>query len=250
MNKLQKQLRPYKNVVVSGTIISTVILGSLFGLLPAARKVVTLIEEVQVLKKQTDDLQTKISILESIDEFTYKQHLASLVTAVPADQSLTSLFSTIDGLSLETGVSVTDLSLTKPGPLATASARRQTTEEKQIGSNLLPFTVTISGNYDQIKVFLARAVQVRRFFRVRSFDLTLLDPTKVSVRMAMDAFYAPYLTAIGSVDTPIEALTANDEAVISTVSNMAILGNPAFALPTSELEVAPFAEPKANPFEP
>ena len=176
--------------------------------------------------------------------------LADLVTAVPADQSLTSLFSTMDGLASEIGITVTELTLAKPGPLATESARRQSKEEKEIGTNLLPFTATIVGNYDQIREFLARAVKVRRFFRVRGFTLSLVDPTNVSVRMNMDAFYAPYLTVIGGVDTKIEALTETDERTIATVANLPLVGNPLLSLPPGEQGGDVPIVPKANPFAP
>lgn len=250
MRSLQRFLRTYQNLIVSVVMLVFVLVGFMFGVLPAAQKVLSIQKEVRLLSTQTGELSNKSAILSAVDEETYRRYLADLVTAVPGDQSLTSLFSTIDGLASQTGVSLTDLALTKPGALATESARKQSVEEKQIGTNLLPFAVTIIGSYDQIREFIALAVKVRRFFRIRGFDLSLIDPTNVSVRVAMDAYYSPYLTSIGSVDSKVEALNAQDEKIITTVSNLPLVGDFSLGVPSSGPVDGVVTIPKANPFAP
>lgn len=248
MKDVRRFLRMYHSFAFSAVIFLLVIAGSLLGIIPAVKKTLTLRQNTDALLSQTQDLRTKASILASIDETVYRRYLADLVTAVPQDQSLTSMFSTIDGLAAQTGVTITDLGLTKPGSLATESARRQSTEEKQIGSHLLPFSVTVSGSYEQIRDFLARAVSVRRLFRVRGFDLSLIDPTNVEVRMNMDAYFAPYLTTIGSVDTEIDALNEKDEQIIARVATMPLVGE-FISMPIEQPNEATGAG-KSNPFAP
>ncbi len=250
MRGLKRFLKAYRGFVVASAILLFVVLGFIFGIMPAAQKVFAIRDETVTLETQTGELRKKAAILAAIDEATYKRLLADLVTAVPADQSLTSLFSTIDGLAAQTGITLTDLGLTRPGALATESARKQSVQEKQVGTNLLPFAVTITGSYDQIREFLARVVKVRRFFRVRGFNLSLVDPTNVSVRMTMDAFYAPYLTAIGGVDTKIEELTEKDEQVIQAVTSLPLVGDAGVAPPPSEGSGSVPTVLKDNPFAP
>lgn len=242
MKDVRRFLRMYQGFVISASLFILVIAGLLFGIFPAVKKTLALRAEVTVLNKQMQDLRTKASILASIDETVYKNYLADLVTAVPADQSLTSLFSTVDGLAGQTGVTIADVGLSKPGTLATESARRQSQEEKEIGSSLLPFTVTVAGSYDEIRNFLDSAIRVRRFFRVRGFDLSLIDPTNVSVRMNMDAYYAPYLTIIGGLETKIDPLTEKDEQMIKYVASLPLVGGYYSSFAPSE--------PKPNPFSP
>lgn len=243
-------MRSYRELVVSVVVIVGVLVGFLVGVIPAARAVFSLRDSVDNLATLTAELRVKAAILSAIDEQTYKRILADLVTAVPADQSLTSLFSTIDGLAAQSSLSVTDLGLAKPGSLATESARKQSSEEKQIGSNLLPFSVTVAGSYDQIKEFLDQVIRVRRFFRVRSFNLTLVDPTNVSVRMAMDAFYAPYVTVIAGIDKKIDPLNEKDEQTIAAVAAMPLVGSAVFAQesPVTEGNVPTVQKP--DPFSP
>lgn len=248
MREIRKFLRAYQSFVVSAILLVSVIAGFIFGIIPAARKTLDLRSEAGIRTRQIEDLRVKASILASVDETSYRGYLADLVSAVPPDQSLTSLFATIDGLGNETGVVLTNLALVKPGAIATESARRQSAEEKQIGTHLLPFTVTVSGSYDQIREFLARVVSVRRFFRVRRFDLSLLDPTNVLVKMDMDAYYAPYLSSIGGTDTKIDPLTPKDEEIMTLVRSMPIVGGIEVLAP--QLPGNSTTEFKANPFAP
>lgn len=248
MKEVRKFLRRYKELVSYILIILFVILGFVIGIIPFFKKVVAQRQEVGALRTLTQELSDKAAILDGIDEVAYQKILTDLIIAVPADQSLTSLFSTIDGLAFQTGIAVTEMGLENPGVLATSSARPQSVEEKKVGTNLLPFAVTVSGRYDQIQEFLVRAVKVRRFFQVRGFTLALIDPTNVSVRMTMDAFYAPYLTSLGGVDTKIEPLSQTDEQIISTVASLPIVADQSLIDPSALSGAA--AVVKADPFSP
>ncbi len=250
MREIRRFFKLYQSLATSIIVLLFVLLGFAFGVVPAARRVFDIRSEMVSLASQTADLRTKAGILTAIDDETYKRILADLVTAVPPDQSLTSLFSTIDGVAAQTGITLTDLRLTKPGALASESARKQSTEEKEIGTNLLPFAATITGSYDQIREFLATVVRVRRFFRVRGFALSLVDPTNVSVRMTMDAYYAPYLSVIGGVDSKVEGLSPKDEQTIAIVANMPIVGDQTIVDPTTQPSSSVPTVPKDNPFAP
>ncbi len=230
-------------------IFLLVIAGTFVGIIPVFKRISQVRDETNKLLSQVELLRKKALILEAIDEETYRKFLAELITAVPPDQSLTSVFSTVDGLAGQSGVTVTDLSLSKPGKIASDSAKKLSTEEKKVGSTILPFALTISGTYDQIRSFFSEVARVRRIFRVRSFDFTLLDPTSISARIAMDAFYAPYITSLAAIDTPVDALTEKDEGLIQTVANMPIVGV-VTAAGVGETPLSPTVEQKENPFEP
>ncbi len=249
MNDFVKLYRAYQSLITSIVTILIVVLGTVVGIFPAFRRIAQIREETDKLQAQVETLRKKALILEAIDEETYRKFLAELLTAVPADQSLTSVFSTVDGLAAQSGVTVTDLSLSKPGQIATESGKKLSTEEKKIGSTILPFAITISGTYDQIRGFFSQVASVRRIFRVRSFDFTLLDPTSISARIAMDAFYAPYITNVAAIDATLDALSEKDEGIIQTVANMPIVGV-STSIDGGQTLLAPTFEQKENPFEP
>lgn len=223
------------------------ILGTVFGIIPIIGKIIQIRSDSVALSESIAQLQTKVTVLDSEDEATYKNQLQQLIAAVPADKSLTTLFTTLDALAAQSGVAVTDVSLSKPGSIASQSAQKLTNEERQIGSSLLPFEVTVVGNYQQIHDFLAQSISVRRFFRVRNFEISFLDPSNISVRMGMDAFYSPLTVTIGATESQLQPLSAKENQIIATVEKMPILSvateGQAVISPTSN-------ETRSDPFSP
>jgi hypothetical protein len=224
MINIRKFFRTYGNVIISISILLGITGGTIVGLIPAIRSIIVTRGAINQLSTDVDSLKNKANTLESMEEDTFRKYLSELVLAVPPDKSLPSLFSTIDGLGAKTGVSLSDFTLSKPGSLATASAKQITSEEKQTGSNLLPFTVTVGGTYDQIYEFVQQSIQVRRFFRVKYFDISFASINAMSVRMGMDSYYAPYPINLGSAGQAIESLSQDDEAIIAKITSFPSLG--------------------------
>ncbi len=238
MMHIHKFLRTYHGLVISCFILAGVAGGIFLGIIPAFKNILDFQEKIAVLKKQTEVLRAKANVLDAIDEITYKKYFTDLVVAVPSDKSLTSVFTTIDGLGVQTGVLLADFTLKSPGALASGSGK--------FGTNFLPFTLTVAGSYDQIHNFLEQAISVRRFFRVKDFNLTYALSDSVSVRMNMDAFYAPFPTTLGAADQAIGPLSPQDEQTIATVGKLPILGQ-GEAAPESETGTQPLRE---DPFAP
>src|SRR5262245_54951009 len=128
MKEVQKFYRTYQVLIHSVGVFLLVILGTIIGIIPVFRRIAQVRDETTKLQAQVEVLRKKALVLEAIDESTYRQFLAELVTAVPPDQSLTSVFSTVDGLAGQSGVTVTDLSLSKPGKIASESGKKLSTE--------------------------------------------------------------------------------------------------------------------------
>lgn len=223
MTSYKKLFHQYKNIVVSAVIFIIIIVGIMVGYFPAIQAIISMRTNAAEISKQLDVLRAKSQLLDSIDENTYKQYLQELALAVPTDKSLTSLFSTIDGLSEKTGVTFSDFTLSKPGSIATESAKKQSNEEKKVGSSFLPFTLTVTGTYEQIRKFVEASISVRRFFRIRSFSIVFTSAEVISVQMGMDAYYAPLPTNLGSSQQAIEPLNAQDEAVINKIASLQVL---------------------------
>lgn len=249
MTKLRKFIREYHSLIISICLIAVLVSGIVVGIIPTVQKVLSIRSKEMTEARNRDMLRAKMNILNDIDEDTYRMYLNDLVIAIPADKSLPSLFSTIDGLSALTGVSVSNFILQKPGSLASESAKRISKEEKELGSSLLPFSLTVTGTYEQIYAFLKEAIRVRRFFRVRNFEISFVTSENISVRMGMDAFFAPYPTNLGSVSQIIEPLSPTDQSVISQVSQLSRVGQSA----SNEEFLAPSVEDqrvRTDPFAP
>ena len=248
MNQYKKLLKKYQGFALSISIVIGICIGVFVGLKPAIISIQAMRDSSNDLGKQITILEQKATILDAIDETTYKNYLADLSLAVPTDKSLTSLFSTIDGLSNESGVSLSNFTLAKPGAIATDSAKRLSNEERKAGSSFLPFTLTVSGTYEQIRRFVENSIQVRRFFRIRFFSITFDQKETISVNMGMDAYYAPLPTNLGSVQQTIEPLSVSDQAVIEKVMSFPVLGTEESAIApknttANEVETKPREDP-------
>ncbi len=247
MKEVNKFFQTYRELIIAVSMIAVTIVGIIFGIIPAVDKTIALRDETQSLSTSNNTLQTKLNLLNANDESVYRDQLQELIAAVPTDKSLTTLFSTIDGVSALSGITVSDLTLSNPGSLATGSATKQSNEEKQIGSNLLPFTVTVVGSYDQVHSFLLQVVQVRRFFRVRNFEISFEDMANIIVHIGMDAYYFPLSSSIVSADTPLAPMTQKELDVIATIQKMPVVGQntltPSGAAPT-------IGSPRADLFSP
>jgi Tfp pilus assembly protein PilO len=248
MMQLAKLIRRYRELCISIGMIAICILGVVFGIIPGIGKIVQMRNDIVALSNTVEQLKTRISVVNSNDESVYRIQLQELVAAVPSDKSLTTLFSTVDALAGASGVTIADLSLTKPGSIATESAKKQSNEEKQIGSNILPFSVTVNGGYQQIYSFLSQVVNVRRFFRVRNFDISFVDTSNISVRMGMDAFYSPIVLNPVAFDKPLEPLTAEEQTFIAKIQAMPIVG--ALSLPPPTVGGTPTETSRTDPFSP
>jgi Tfp pilus assembly protein PilO len=224
MSKTVKFFRLYKDIVISIIMILIGVTGIILGIVPAVKRVIDIRNNSIELTKSIQLLRTKINILESKDINSYHDQLAQLVAAVPGDKSLPTIFTTLDSLSAQTGVTLTDFSLERIGSIASDSGSVRSEEEKQIGSHLLPFTITVNGSYDQIYQFLSKVNDVRRFFRVRNFEISFENTSAISVTMGMDSFYAPVLSGIGTVESPLEPLSQQEEDLIVSISQMPYLG--------------------------
>jgi Tfp pilus assembly protein PilO len=224
MTSYKRLFHQYQHLAVSVGIFIVIIVGVMAGLYPAVVSITSMRSSTAKITDELNVLREKVSLLESVDEITYRSYLTDLALAVPTDKSLTSLFSTIDGLSQSTGVTFSNFTLVKPGSIATESAKKQSNEERKVGSNFLPFTLTVTGTYEQIRTFVERSITVRRFFRIRSFSILFTTAEVISVEMGMDAYYAPLPTNLGSSQQAISPLSPQDEATISRIASLPVLG--------------------------
>lgn len=241
--QLKKIFRQYQDLLISITILLVSAFGLLAGIIPLAKSGLDINSSSATLSMEVDALNKKVSILQSADEDMLRSNLQALLIAVPSDKSLSTLLGTVDGLSAKTGVSVGTLSLTRPGSLATVSATRLTADERAVGSNILPFSLSVSGTLDQVKAFLSAAVSVRRLFRIRSFDIVFANTNVITANLSMDAFYSPLPSTIGTVRTPISALSATDTEFIAKITAMQ-----QFAQPSAVLPAAAAGAGKPDPF--
>ncbi|MEK7129827.1 MAG: hypothetical protein AAB803_02295 [Patescibacteria group bacterium] len=235
MIALRRLFRTYKGMIPAVLLLIFSVGGFVYGVVPAGRIVWRLVSEREGVKREVAGLRKKSQTLGGLDEETLRSQLTLLISAVPSDKSIPTVFTTVEEVARESGIGLTAVSVANPGALATESAKKQSTQERKLGSGIVPVSVSGEGTIDQIRDFFKRAVSVRRLLRIRFFDVTFLSSDRAVVHAGLDTFFSPMSTTIGDVQALVEPLTNAEEMTLTKVS-----GFPAGNIETSaELPLSP-----------
>ncbi len=229
--------------MVSGAIIIFGVTAFFLAVLPGIKATRDLYGNLKDVQKEVQALSGKFAFLQSLSEDDLRNRLMTMLSAVPAEKSIPTIFSSADGLANKSGVSIIDMNLMGMGSLATGAAVRQSAAEKKIGAGTLAFTMNATGSYDQIRSFVSEINKVRRLFDVTSFDLTIGSTGATQVRLSLAAFYQPIPTNVGMVQSPVIALTTKEEEVFMKVSQY-----PDVSQTFLEALAPDFSGGKRNPF--
>ena len=224
MKPIDKFIRTYQSVIVSASLLVFCLIGTVFGVAPSLLKVQELAGEIREISGQTTGLQKKLDALTNLDEETLRRQLTIVLSAVPAERSFPTLFETIEGIAIQSGVNVEQMHLTGGTTLATPSATKVSAADKKLGTRTVPFSVTISGSLPAVQQFIALAPKVRRLLRIRTFSIAFRrDVRPLTVAIEMDAFYEPLPTSLGTAITLLPALSAADDVIITQLGELPLI---------------------------
>ena len=130
MTLVRRFLKMYKGMAVSAGMILISVIGVIYGIMPATQRILELADQRKNLAEEVQTLKTKRAVLESVDEGAIRNSLLILLSAVPSDKSIPSIFSTIEQTALVSGALIDTVAIANPGSLATESAQKQSNEEK------------------------------------------------------------------------------------------------------------------------
>ena len=243
MKDVQKLLAPYKNILISVAILAFSLLGLFIGVIPSFKTTLKLYQDNVDLEKEVNALSEKTELLNSLSEQDLRSKLSLLTSAVPSEKQIPSLFDSIESVVSRSNVSLEDMSLDTNQAISSESGKKQEKQEKNIGAPLISFNITVKGTYTELRSFLHEIISVRRFFRVRFFDITIQNSESVMLRLGADTFYYSLPTTIPSVVAKIHPITSQDEEVLKKVS-----AYPWVAEEVSSPLSPTVYEPKINPF--
>jgi len=224
MRLIRRIIRLYQSFIISGVIILFCLIALFVGIIPGSQKIVSMGKAVYEQTKTIQSLEEKINILNTLDEELLQSYVTSAITAVPADKSLGTIFSTIDGLTAQEGVAVEGVSLSSIGSIATESAQKLSTEEQKIGVNIVPFSIVVVGPIEQVRNVVDKAVKIRRLFRIRNFDLSF-DNKSGTTRstIQMDAYYVPFSKSLGKIRDALKPLSDEEIQIMSKISALPLV---------------------------
>lgn len=230
---------------MSIAIILVCITGVFVGIIPAALRTFEQLTAVRELSDQTNALGRKLEMLDAIDETTIRDDLVTVLSAVPGEKSLPTVFSTVEVVAQQAGVHILDMNMAGAGSVSTQSGA-QSALEKQLGTRVIPFSLTVEGSIDQIQQFISLVPTVRRLLRLRNFSISFPKQNEsLRVNVQMDAFYEPFPTALGKTSTALSALTDKEAQVVAQLSQFMLATQDSGKLPL------PLIGPgKLDPFSP
>ena len=243
MQHIKRIFRLYRVVIIEGAVTILAVCAIFLGVVPTLQKSVDLAGHMQVLTSDVATLNEKSLILQDEDVTTLQNDLSVLASAVPPDKSLATAMSTLDSVASQSGVTLSNFELAKPGTLATGSAERLTADESKIGSYTLPISVAVTGSLGQVQSFIQTISGARRFMRISSLTLTLYG-SGAQAQIELEAFYMPYPTTVGSIDQPISDLTTGDKNVIERTQQLPLFAQ-SVVVQTTPVSVS---SGKADPF--
>lgn len=224
MRIVRRFLRFYQSLFVSGAIVMVSVLALFVGTIPAVRNVTKMVSTMRSLNKEIIVMRGKDRVLRELDSDTVEQYARAAVSAVPTDKSLGTIFSVIDELTAQEGVTVTTVSLGSVGSVATESAKGTSLEEQKMGARLVPFSLVIEGPIEKVRNVVDRAVKIRRLFRVINFSLAFDEKTNITrSTLTMNAYYVGIPKMTNQITTPIQPLTDEEIQVLDTIASLPLL---------------------------
>lgn len=238
-----KKITKYKGFFLPVGILAFVMLLLLFGIIPAIQKTRSIFEQGKELQVEVNALNDKVAVLDSLNEADLESKLQIATSAIPVDQSLATILQTVETVGTGVGVSISRITLDSSENISTAAANIRSDQERKLGANLLPFTISAGITFDQMKQFLVNTSNVRRFIRAKAFNLSAnTEDGDLTTSVSFDAFYLPLQSQ--NSDQPIFPLTQEEEALLSKISSYEHAGQ-LITLPEDETTSTPSAN---NPF--
>lgn len=235
--------RRYIRLAISVVILLFCLLAVVLAIIPAIQNIREFDADNRAIRDNIESLQNKLTVLQSIDEETIRNHLSNVLSAVPAERSFPTVFETVEGVAAKTGVTVLAMNLAGGTTLATPSVSQVSVADKKLGTRTIPFSVTVNGSINAVQDFISMIPRVRRLFRIRVFSISFpKDDRSLTVTIDMDAFYEPLPSSIGDVKNTLPRITSEDMRDINRIMELPrIVEDTIMPLPLTE-------KSKANPF--
>ncbi|MDO8619040.1 MAG: hypothetical protein Q7R49_03815 [Candidatus Daviesbacteria bacterium] len=157
--------------------------------------------------KKSAFLEVKAAELQSLDETQLQHDVKVTLNALPSDRDYLDTMTIIQNLLGESGFTLQSLQFI-PGDSTTNSRPSFT------------IRLEISGSRVSLNQFLTNVESTYRPMRVASLETSSQkqDSNLVSAVVAVNAFYAPLPSTLGSIDAPLPTLSDQDQQLVATLA--------------------------------
>lgn len=161
-------------IIYTGLTLSllTIAFFGLFALKPTIITIVSLVKEAQEKRQIDNQLQTKINSLSSAQtNFALAGNSLSLVDdALPGDPFPSQILYQLEFLIQQEGLTVRSLAI-EPVTLL-GEAKEKKTEKKISGPDWVGFSISLSGNFENLSKFVSSLEKLRRLVTIDSLTFS------------------------------------------------------------------------------
>src|SRR3989344_9591395 len=115
MRGIRRFLFEYRTMILSAVALAGSIMGVVIVVIPAIRQTVDVWKKGNDLQIEVTDLRSKTAVLGSLDEEELRDQLTTLLSAVPSDKSVSTVFATVETLAGQSGITLSDMTVTGIG---------------------------------------------------------------------------------------------------------------------------------------
>jgi len=218
--KIKRFIRLNTSLVLYSCVLLIALVGLFVGLIPSVQKTIVLIQDIQTLNDEVTRMQTKLTMLTSLDQSALEQNSMDVLSAVPTDKSVETLLSTVEAVASKHDLVISDLSVEGIGNIASGSGRQLTKPE----GNVLTEMITVEGELLQIRNFLADCVKVRRLLRVRGLELSAIPQVlRLTARLSIEVFYAALPTTLGKASDSLAPFSQQELDILEKIRSYPIM---------------------------
>ncbi len=204
----------------------------IFVILPQLMALLTNQKNVSDLLVRSKSLEVKAATLETYDSSDLARKLEYALSSLPEDKDFATVLGLIQNLAIQSGFSVTSISLGSSSSAKVANAQSYSIKLDVVGAKSL------------LGVLFSNLEGSIRLMKVSNIEFTNApNQQAVNSSITLDILYLPLPTNFGNVDSSLPEVTDRDEKLIERLAKNTA---PAFSQPTY-VSLPPRG--RANPFE-
>jgi hypothetical protein len=201
-------------------------------ILPKGREILEARETLQKGEKKLENLKGKLADLTSLNEFELSERNNLLLRALPAQKNPLGEMVTLRSLANELNLTIEEISVA-PGEVSTPSA-----EVKEKKLQPINFKIKLASSRTAFFDFLKKMEQSTPLSNFDQMKISLSGDS-VNAEFSLDTFFLNYPETIGSLETPVPKLTADEEKTLEKISSFTYV--PAVSFQPSEGRDNPFS---------
>lgn len=194
-------------------VLGLILVSAVVLVMPRFQEITDLKSEIAKSEKKLAQLTAKSSYLKGLNRQELSKRANYLLKVLPSKKEVPYLLAIFKDFAARNHLNFEGISAS-PGALS------QVKDQKKDALPLLSFEVSLSGSLADLKEFLFLAYKTAPLLMVESFSLKETDEGAYEVKLTVESPYLFLPKEIGSVDSPLDEITAEDDLTYRRISNL------------------------------